>query len=142
MPDKKIVFIDTAPFIYLVENNLKYAGKVEQYISECFYADTDIITSVISYMEFCLVPIREKKPEVIKSFEQLLLRFNVPLEEINLSIAQRAARLRAKYIFLRGLDALQLSAAIENGCKEFLTNDFNLAPISEIKIVIVEKWKG
>ena len=40
MPDKKMVFIDTAPFIYLVENHSKYANKVEHYVSECLYAET------------------------------------------------------------------------------------------------------
>ena len=51
-------------------------------------------------------------------------------------MAERAAYLRAKYS-IKSPDALQLASAIEAGCEAFLTHDFGLRRITDIKILIV-----
>ena len=137
--ESKTVFIDTAPFIYYIENHPQYAEKTEQYISENFFLDSGFITSVITYMEYCVVPERLGRKDLIQSFDELLLRFSMELKEITLPVAKTASKLRAKYKFLKGLDALQLAIAIENKCDEFLTNDKELIKIKELKIVLIEK---
>ena len=40
------IFIDTAPFIYLLEDNPLYSQQVRKYISDCFMAD---MISVLLY---------------------------------------------------------------------------------------------
>ena len=142
MKEYKKVFIDTAPFIYFIENNKLYADKVEVFISDCIKHEISMITSVISYMEFCVIPERLKKPKVIESFVEILLKLSIPFIEVNLSAAQRASKLRAKYVFLKGLDALQLAIAIENNCDAFFTNDTKLAKVKEIKVIVIENIKS
>jgi predicted nucleic acid-binding protein len=52
------------------------------------------------------------------------------------AVAERAAHLRAKYN-IKAPDALQVASAIEAGCEAFLTHDFGLRRITDIKVVIV-----
>jgi len=141
MTRDKIIFIDTAPFIYYIENHPKFAGKVEKYLSENLFLDSNFVTSVITYMEYCVIPERERREDLILKFDELLLRLPVEIKEISLPLARSASKLRAKYKFLKGLDALQLALAIQDNCDEFLTNDSALLPIKEIKIVLLEKIK-
>ncbi len=139
--ETKSVFLDTAPFIYYIENHPKYAGRVEKYIAENLFLDNRFVTSIITYMEYCVVPEREGRADLIGRFDELLLRLSVGLKEIYLPSAKTAYKLRAKYKFLKGLDALQMAIAIENNCDEFLTNDTNLLRVKELKIVLLDKIK-
>ena len=59
----------------------------------------------------------------------------IDLTEINYDIAFKAAELRANYKFLKGIDSLQISSAIESNCDCFITNDERLKNISNIKIL-------
>jgi predicted nucleic acid-binding protein len=54
-------------------------------------------------------------------------------------LARKAAELRASYR-LRTPDAIQLAAAIELGARVFLTNDDRIHGITEIEIVVLERW--
>ncbi len=141
MKDIKKVFIDTAPFIYYIEDNKLFSDKVGSYLSDCLIHEVTMITSVISYMEFCVLPERTKKLTVILKFREILLKLSIPLIEVDFSISEYASQLRAKYYFLKGLDALQLSIAIKNNCDAFLTNDKELLKIKEIKIVVLANIK-
>ena len=58
------------------------------------------------------------------------------LQEITPAVAERAAALRAKYN-VKAPDALQVAAALEAGCEAFLTHDFGLRRILDLKIIIV-----
>jgi predicted nucleic acid-binding protein len=52
-------------------------------------------------------------------------------------IGEGAARLRAKYN-LRLPDALQMAAAISSGCDALLTNDAELARVTESKVLVID----
>lgn len=52
-------------------------------------------------------------------------------------IFERATDLRAKYLKLKTPDALHLAAAIESGCDAFVTNDFGLKVITEIRVEVI-----
>lgn len=56
------------------------------------------------------------------------------------SVADRAARIRAKYTSFKGMDSLQLAVAVEDKCDTFLTNDKQLKQFDGIKVVTVEDW--
>lgn len=134
-------FIDTSPFIYLIENKPAYADIIKSYFLEALTNDHEIITSVISVMEFGVVPEKKGKHELIIQFEAFLQTMNITVEIIDKSIAETASKLRARYNFLKGMDALQVAVAIEKGCDYFLTNDKKLVNISEVQILLVENMK-
>ena len=64
---------------------------------------------------------------------------SLTLRSLDPDLALRAARLRAHYQ-IRTPDAVQLAAAIEFGARLFLTNDDRLRKVTEIEVVVLERW--
>ena len=135
------VFLDTASFVYLVENDVRYAQLVADFLALEFAQENSIMTSVLTVCEFNVKPIREDDTKLLEDFQNTLEHLNTKIFDINLKIANRAAELRAKYKSLKTIDALQISCAINSGCKRFLTNDMRLKSVTEIQVVLVEELK-
>jgi predicted nucleic acid-binding protein len=133
------IFLDTAPFIYLVEDNQKYANSIANFIADQIIVHESILfTSAITIAEFCVKPKRNNKLMVIEKFKNKLREHQVIVVNITEHIAELSADLRTKYTSLKNFDALQLATAITAGCDKFLTNDHGLKQIKEIKILLVE----
>lgn len=130
------IFIDTAPFVYIIENSNDFADSTENKISK-FAQNSKFITSVITYAEFCVKPKKHNDKIVIEYFEKFLSNINCDLKNIDLPISNITADLRAKYTTLKTPDAIQLATAIYFNCNIFLTNDKKLKIVEEIKVVLV-----
>jgi predicted nucleic acid-binding protein len=65
---------------------------------------------------------------------------NISLQDVTLLVADTAAKLRSKYQGLRGMDALQISAAIHSECDKFMTNDRRLRQVNEIEVMLIKDW--
>lgn len=131
------IFLDTSPFIYLIENNPKFISTVEEYIAEKLSKEVSLVTSVITVSEFQVGPKRMNNLKPINDFQTLLNELHFKIFDITLEIAELASTLRANYLFLKSIDALQLSVAIKYNCKSFLTNDIKLKSIKEINVTII-----
>jgi len=131
-------FIDTSPFIYLVENHPEFAVRIRGFILDAITNDDELVTSVITLMEFGVMPERKGQQELIFQFVDFLQLMNISVEVIDQRVAETAYKLRAKYDFLKGMDALQVSVAIEKECDQFFTNDKKLQKISEVQIILIE----
>jgi predicted nucleic acid-binding protein len=139
MTGSEKVFFDTAPFIYLVENNPKYYLPVAEYMADLISEKEGLLsTSVLSIAEFLVKPAREKDQKLQNDFETFLRELNFQISEINYNIAILSSRLRSNYSFLKGIDSLQLAAALDLNCSAFLTNDKRLKSIKEIQIILIE----
>ena len=133
------VFVDTAPFIYLIENHPIYADKVADLIATALAESHSFVTSVITILEFGVKPEKENKQEVIAKFEELLNELATEVKEIDRSTAVKAYQLRAKYQFLKGLDAIQIAVAVTSNCENFVTNDTKLSRIEEIAVTLIDE---
>ncbi len=129
-------FIDTAPFVYLLEYNEVLTDKTKQIFCG-LNANTKFTTSVITYAEYCVKPKKINNQKAITKFKNLLNDLECDIESIDIDIADITAELRAKYQFLRTPDALQLATAIYNNCNKFITNDKKLKQITEIEVVLI-----
>ena len=129
-------FIDTAPFVYLLEYNKILTDKTKQVFGS-LNADTKFMTSVITYAEYSVKPKKINNQKAITEFKNLLNDIKCDIKNIDINIADITAELRAKYQFLRTPDALQLATAIHHNCNKFITNDKKLKQISEIDIILI-----
>jgi predicted nucleic acid-binding protein len=101
--------------------------------------DFEAYSSIITITEVLVQPFRQKNKSLADEYRNLLYNAaNFKLSQINSSITETAARLRAKYN-LRTPDALQIAAALENSCDAFLCNDKNLKRVTELKILILDE---
>ena len=139
MNDSKKVFFDTAPFIYLIENNPTFYQTVDDLIFELVKNNVVFHTSVLTQTEFSVQPMKLHRFDLITDYETLLSEMAFEVHPISLSIAKRAAELRSKYVSLKTLDALQLATALEAACNQFITNDKGLKKVDEndMKIVVI-----
>lgn len=132
------IFIDTAPFIYLIENHPKYAPVVANLLVDKLNQGDELLSSVVTLMEFGVKPAQENKLEINAKFEEFLEKLNIFLLDVNRDIARKAYELRAKYPHLKAMDSLQLASALLADCELFITNDKRLLNIQEIKVIILD----
>ena len=138
----KKVFIDTAPFIYLIEkneDNPQYFNKMKKFFDDGYNNDVDFVSSVITLEEYLVFPYRMKSQEHIDIFETLIKALEIEIVVIDKRIAKKAAQIRAEYQSFRAMDALQLAAASLTGCDLFMTNDKQLRQFKEIKCITVNE---
>ena len=131
------IFLDTAPLIYLLEDHPEFCHRVSDFLADAWQEDAVLQTSVLTFSEYCVQPLRKQEQHLVQGMEEWLINFDVSLTPITRSIALAAARLRAKYTFLQGIDALQLAAAQEVQADIFYTNDRKLQRVEELRVVLV-----
>jgi len=129
--DNKLVFIDTAPFIYLIEKNHRYFNLVNELIT-LSEANVSFCTSSITLLEVLVMPFKLNESRLAKEYEKILLNsVGLNVYDVDIDIARKGAELRAKYN-LRTLDAIQLSTSLTYRCDFFITNDLALNKVTEV----------
>jgi predicted nucleic acid-binding protein len=115
----RLMGIDSAPLIYLVEKHPNYSERmifILRYLSEGLI---DAVSSTLLLTEVLAQPLRMAKAELVNDYEDILqnsVGFQlIPVDEV---IARRAAQLRAQYN-LKTPDALHVATALETGCQAF-----------------------
>jgi len=119
----KLVFLDTSPFIYYMEDNERYGPILNKLFKENSKGILRFQTSVITLLEVLVQPFRLNEHQLIEEYQKILLhsRF-LDVFDVNIEIVKMAAKLRAEYGF-KTPDSIQLATAMVNGCDYFLTND-------------------
>lgn len=133
-----LLFLDTAPIIYLVEQNPQYAERVREIFQHIDDGRIAAVTSPVTLAECLVHPLRLGLAEVRQTIIDVVVNgTNTTFAGINQEIGETAARLRAQYNVSLP-DALQMGAAITNGCGGFLTNDAQLARVTELNVIVLE----
>lgn len=131
------VFIDTAPIIYLVEQNPEYFEQVSLFLADSIRSNVALTTSVLTTAEVEIKPRKLGKKDLTSKFEKTIKSL-FEVYPITWEIAQISATLRAKYSSLRAIDSIQIACAIQNKCEDFVTNDKRLRVIKEIPITLIK----
>lgn len=131
--------IDTAPFIYLVEQHPTYLDRILAIFQQVAEGGIQAITSVVTLTEVLPIPIEKQFRGYLYQYREMLLNTsNITTYSITAPIAEQAAHLRARYK-MRTPDALQISAAMEAGCEAFLTNDLAMKRVTELRILVLDE---
>jgi predicted nucleic acid-binding protein len=129
------VGLDTAIFIYLIEEHPVYLPVVEPLFGAIDSGNIEAYTSSLTLLETLIIPLRQGNPRLATAYEQLLQRSRgLTMVEMETPVVRTAAELRA----LSGVktpDALQLAAALHTNCRIFLTHDRRLPQIPDLKIL-------
>jgi predicted nucleic acid-binding protein len=132
-----VLFLDTAPVIYFVEQNPEFGSKVQEVFERLDDGKLTAVVSPITLAECLVLPYKQKNSDIAKIFTELLANSeNVLFYPIDEVIADKAADLRARYN-LTLTDAFQLAIAIQAECDAFLTNDADLKRVKEIPVLVL-----
>lgn len=141
MTEYKKIFLDTTPIIYFLDADINFAEKVEQIFERFIEEKCSMVTSTISCTEYLTYPYRTGNTEKINVFFEFLTDCNVQIHPVDISIAKKAAQIRAKYKDFKTIDCLQLATACVQQCDLFLTNDKQLRQFDELKCVVIDDFK-
>jgi predicted nucleic acid-binding protein len=135
----KVIFLDTAPLIYYIEEKQKYLPLLDKLFLANSKGRFLFKTSVITLLEVLVEPIRQKEFRLVEQYQNILC--NSPTFEIldiNIEISKKSAELRAGY-GLRTPDALQMATAKYTSADYFITNDIRLKVVKEIEVLVLDE---
>ena len=135
------VFIDTAPIIYFIEAHPVYGSLVKQLVDAFSEGRITASSSVITLVELLPAPIRARNEKLARIFADFLKHGeNFNLVTISAEIAEKAGKLRAKYLALKAFDAIQIATALNVKARLFITNDKKLRNVKEIHVLVLEDY--
>ena len=138
----RLLAIDSAPLIYLVEKHPNYLNRMTFILGYVTNGPISAVGSTMILTEVLAQPLRMGRTDLVKDYEDIIqnsVGFTlIPIDE---QIAHRAAVLRAKY-GLKTPDALHVATALETHCDAFLTNDMGLKRVSEIKVLVLDELEA
>lgn len=127
--------VDTAIFIYLIEENPQYLPLLAPLFLEADEGKRELVTSMLTLLEVLVVPSRAGNQLLAERYEALLTRSRgIRLIELTRELLRAAAHLRAA-TGTKTPDALQLVAALGSGCTTFLTNDRRLPRVPGLSVI-------
>ena len=128
------VAIDTAVFIYFIEEDPRFLPVVDPLFREADKGTRELVTSALTLLEVLVIPYRAGNRHLADRYEALLTRSRgIRLVDLTRDQLRAAAQLRAT-TGIKTPDALQLVAAIGAGCKTFLTNDRRLPTVPGLHV--------
>ena len=140
MTEYEKVFLDTAPLIYFLDDDVNFGQKAKSVFQEILSNGKAIVSSAITCHEYLVFPYRTHNQKKIDVFFEFTGSCGIELIPVSAKIAETAAKIRAEYKDFKAMDALQLAVAVEIGCDLFLTNDKQLKQFTGIKCITLEEW--
>jgi predicted nucleic acid-binding protein len=129
------VALDTAIFIYFIEEHPVFLPTVEPVFTEIQAGRLEAVTSTLTLLETLVIPYRAGNAALAEQYEALLAHSgHLRLVELDRALLRAAAQLRA-HVRIKTPDSLQVAAALATGCTTLLTNDRRLPPIPGLAVV-------
>ena len=132
------IYFDTTPLIYFLDDEKPFSDKVASFIFDHQEDNDFYLTSTITDAEYLVFPYRTEDTDKIQAYEKFIADFGFQIVEPNRAITKQAAKLRAKYPGIKGMDAIHLATSIYFNCDTFLTNDTQLRQVTEANVVLVD----
>ena len=130
--------LDTSVFIYFVERRPRYPGLCLPVFEAIENGNIRATTSSLSLLEILVQPYRKKRDDLVLKFFALLATYpNLHWIDLNLDIADTAARLRAEHR-LKTPDAIQAATAICSGATGFLCNDAAFKRVKALDTLLLD----
>ena len=100
------LFLDTAPFIYLLDHDVRYVARMKRFFDEALLRNARFITSAVTVAEYLVQPYRRQASEQVKRFFAFLDDTDIQVVQIGTEIAERAAAIRAAYPAFKAMDLM------------------------------------
>jgi predicted nucleic acid-binding protein len=137
------VALDTACFIYLVEEESRFLPVLEPVFEALDAGRLRAVTSAVTLLEVLVVPLRAGDADLADRYEAFLTRSRgLTMLDLTRTLLRAAAELRAGKPRLRTPDALQLAAALSSRCTAFLTNDRAIPSLPGLRTLQLAEYAG
>jgi predicted nucleic acid-binding protein len=134
------VALDTSIFIYFIEGHPIYLPLVEPLFEAMDAGEIEAVTSSLTLLEVLVIPFRFANAVLIDRYETLLTKSRgLRLVDLDRSFLRFVAQIRAS-TRAKVPDAVQLAAAMAEGCPVFLTNDDRIPSVPGLRIRRLEDY--
>jgi predicted nucleic acid-binding protein len=138
--DSGAVALDTAIFIYFIEEDRRFLRQILPLFIEADQGARTLVTSALTLLEVLVVPYRAGHRKLAERYERLLTESRgIRLVDLSHDQLRAAAQLRAA-TGVKTPDALQLVAALDAGCQTFITNDRRLPRVPGLRVLHVSSY--
>jgi predicted nucleic acid-binding protein len=134
------VAVDTAPFIYFIEEHPRFGTLVEPLFVAADAGRLVLVTSALTLLEVLVLPYRAGDRLLARHYEALLTRSRgLRLIDPTRDYLRAAAQLRAA-IDVRTPDAIQMATALQAGCVAFVTDDRRLPSLPGLRVLQLQDY--
>lgn len=130
--------LDSAPLIYYIEEEPRYLSLLTPIVDAIDEGRITCYASTIVLLEVLVKPLREHDEALTREYQETLLHSRLRLVTVTATIAQEAARLRARYR-LKTPDAIHIATALVHRVDALLTNEPAWKRVKEVPIVVLEE---
>jgi predicted nucleic acid-binding protein len=132
-----VVFLDTAPLVYLIETRGSFHAPVRAFFERCIRQRVQLVTSLITYIEVLTQPERLDRNDLAARYRMFLTNSeHLSIHPLNFQVADECIRIRATYGF-KTPDAIQLAVSRVCGAGLILSNDAEWKKYRDGKVVLV-----
>jgi predicted nucleic acid-binding protein len=136
----RTVGLDTAPFVYFIEDVTPYADLLNPVFDRLESHALTAVTSTITLAEILAKPLAEKNFSLVEEIKFTIKTFpTLVMVTIDEKLAEAAAMIRARHA-IRLPDALQIAAALQGEATLFITNDKRLKKIDGVEVLVLSDY--
>lgn len=132
LPEGATVLVDTAPWIYLLQDHSDFAPRFEGLFEAAEQGRVELALSTITLAEVLKGPYQAGEVALAKRYEKALNSYQVV--PFSSAVAIQAAQLRAQY-GLKLPDAAQLATALDMGAAALVTHDRDFSAVQGLPIL-------
>jgi len=132
LPEGATVLVDTAPWIYLLQDHPDFAPRFEALFAAAEEGRIELALSTITLAEVLTGPYKAGEMALAKRYEKALGRYQIM--PFSVAVAIQAAQLRAQY-GLKLPAAAQLAIALDMGAAALVTHDRDFSAVQGLPIL-------
>ena len=135
IPGGSLVTLDSAPIIYFLQDDPKFAPVFAPVFEAADRGEIGIVISAVTLTEILTGPLRVRDEVLVARYREILTSSpGWSLWPVDEEIAVSAARFRAEFK-LRTPDAIQVATAITSGSHALITHDKGLRKIKGVEVL-------
>ena len=132
LPAGALLLVDTAPIIYTLEGNTRFARRFAPLFARHAAGELQFAVTTVTIAEVLVGPLRAGEEALARRYRAALEAWQVV--ELTADIAESAARLRAAHS-LKLPDAVQVASALAVNADALVTHDRDFAPVRGLRIL-------
>jgi predicted nucleic acid-binding protein len=127
------VLVDTAPWIYLLEDHAEFAPRFLGLFEAAERGQIQLALSTVTLTEVLTGPFKAGQTALAKRYETALGAYQVV--SLSAGVASLAAQLRVQYR-LKLPDAVQLASALQIGAAALVTHDRDFSAVQGLPVLM------
>jgi len=132
LPDGALVLLDTAPIIYVLEDDPKFAPRFRPLFERQSAGGIQFAVTTITVAEVLTGPFKAGEEALAKRYRAVMESWQIV--SLTVDIAESAARFRAS-LGLRTADAIQVASAIAINADALVTHDRDFSRVKTLTVL-------